>query len=428
MLWVGLLAVFSLLFGVWGYLAARSRGRTPIVWALVCAFTFFIGIAIVYSLGDPLLPEHGQDYGHDRGAVQDAMAHGDADADDEPTQRRHLQLPAIQPPLPVTIATGEPNDDRRWRYLCEYHPRISEAVRRIEPLGQEALDELKSAYLVLNDATLLPGVLRRLDERFGGGQRGYSMAGDFGRALAPPTVGEEDEPIELHAPGSGHALGESAERGTNGANGLRTARSMPSEMAIEMPPPPAQEYRSLRDTSADAEREQTAWRTAFEKDRMQRPDSAAVITSTTPTSNASVLASAQSQVPQQDRLPQDKPVERNRLTTALNGGAAGAVTSQPPIKDSPTRSERREETPQQQQRVQTPPPPLVEALLVTRPPEHRTVSPAELVGARYLETFGGLHLFALVDGRVFVDRHEALGSLELARTYVDGLKPKHAEA
>ena len=60
MVWVGLLAVFSLLFGVWGYLAARNRGRAAIVWAIVCALTFFIGIAIVYSLGDPMPADAGQ--------------------------------------------------------------------------------------------------------------------------------------------------------------------------------------------------------------------------------------------------------------------------------------------------------------------------------------------------------------------------------
>lgn len=404
MLWVVLLAVFSLLFGVWGYLAARSRGRTPIVWALVCAFTFFIGIAIVYSLGDPMQQERGQ-----RAYEQDA-----GDGDDEIAHQSSTQLPAVQSAAPLVIETGESADDRRWRYLCEYHPRISEAVRRIEPLGLAALDELKSAYLALNDVTLLPGILRRLDERFGGGQRSFAANADFGRVLAGPSAGDEDEPIDLHMP----PPNENVERSAPGLNGGRPSRLAPPISATEAPP--MHEYRSLRETSAEAEREQTAWRSVFDKDRVQRADAAGSLGST---GNATP-AGASSQPPQQER-----PAERVRLTNAVSAGPANGAAGQSLMKENPVRTDWRDDA-AQQQRLQPPPPPPVhvESVPATRPPEHRTVSPTELVGARFVETFGGLHLFALADGRVFVDRHEALGSLELARTYVDGLKPKHAEA
>jgi hypothetical protein len=266
MLWVALLGVFSLLFAVWGYLAARSRGRTPLVWALVCAFTFFIGIAIVYSLGEPLHADHGH---HD-----DDQGH-EPPSEDLPTTRRS-QLPAIPTPLPVTVVSAENVDDKRWRYLCEYHPRISEAVRRIEPLGAEALDELKSAYLALNDATLLPGILRRIDERFGGQNRGYLGSAESGRYLTSHPMGEEDEPIDLQT-GSYEDV---PERGSNGFNGTlngssngssatshsshssgRLSRITQPEHVTETAPP-SQDYRSLRDVSADAERDQASWRAA----------------------------------------------------------------------------------------------------------------------------------------------------------------------
>lgn len=403
MLWVVLLAVFSLLFGVWGYLAARSRGRTPIVWALVCAFTFFIGIAIVYSLGDPMQPDQSQR----------AYQHSDSNSDDEAAHEPRTQLPAVLAAPPLAIETGENADDRRWRYLCEYHPRISEAVRRIEPLGPNALDELKSAYLALNDVTLLPGILRRLDERFGGGQRNYASSADFGRALAGPATSEDDEPIDLHMPPPNDGL----ERGAPGMNGGRPSRLAPPELTNDAPP--VQEYRSLRETTADAEREQTAWRSVFDKDRAPRADAAMSLGASGSASPAGAVS-----LPSQ----QERPVERTRLTNALGAGPTNGAASQSLVKESPSRTDRREQV-AQQQRVQTlPPPPMhVESAPASRPPEHRTVSPAELVGARFVETFGGLHLFALADGRVFVDRHEALGSLELARTFVDGLKPKHAE-
>ena len=398
MLWVVLLAVFSLLFGVWGYLAAQSRGRTPIFWALVCAFTFFIGIAIVYSLGDPLTSERAQ-----RGYEQVAdIRDGDA------AGRQSDPRPPIQSSQQLVLTTGEAPDDRRWRYLCEYHPRIGEAVRRIEPLGAEALTELKSAYLALNDATLLPGILRRLDERFGATQRGLTANGDFNRTLADLPAMEEDEPIDLLIPPSSERM----ERGARSVNGARALRQTQHDVNTESPP--MQDYRSLRETAADTEREQMAWR-AFDEDRSQRADAGNFV------GVAPAVAASQT-------APPDRPPDRLRLGNALVQGPANGTSSQSLTKESANRSERRDEP--VEQRVQAPPPPPVQvnAAPASRPPEHRTVSPAELVGARYVETFGGLHLFALADGRVFVDRHEALGSLELARSYVDGLKPKRADA
>jgi hypothetical protein len=317
MLWVGLLALFSLLFGVWGYLAARSRGRTPIVWALVCAFTFFIGIAIVYSLGDPLYADHAQD----RDGARHVDDQADADAADEPTQRRQSQLPAVQAPPPVTVLAAEGADDRRWRYLTEYHPRISEAVRRIEPLGQDAHDELKFAYLALNDATLLPGILRRIDERFGGSQRGFTGLNDFGRPFNGTAASDEDEPIDLQVQGHGQSVGlpamDGADRGQYAQNGARSARLTPTDLATEAAP--QQDYRSLRESTADAEREQGAYRSVFDKDRAQRPDSAGT--------NGSAANSMVSQAQQAERPAQDWPAERSRQVTALNGGSAnGSVT------------------------------------------------------------------------------------------------------
>jgi len=386
MLWVVLLTVFSLLFGVWGYLAARSRGRTPIVWALVCAFTFFIGIAIVYSLGDPLL----QDSAPSQQAFdQDADGLSDSQAHQSPAQRnsRRSQLPAVVQ-RPMTLAPVESADDRRWRYLTEYHPRIGEAVQRIQPLGSVALQELKSAYLALNDATLLPGILVQLDERFGGQQRGAGLASET-------VAGEDDEPIELQGAGSG----DSAERNGHAMNGARLTRPAVSE--------------------TDTEHEPGGRRTPPTKDRPQRSEATAAPL-------ASKFTATALQPPQQDRLAADRSAERLRQSNSSGAYPANGSAGHALMTESSLRTERHDESPLQQ-RTQLAPPVHVESALASRPPEHRTVSQAELMGARYVETFGGLHLFALADGRVFVDRHEALGSLEQARSYVDGLKPAHSE-
>ena len=59
------------------------------------------------------------------------------------------------------------------------------------------------------------------------------------------------------------------------------------------------------------------------------------------------------------------------------------------------------------------------AAAAVKPPGRTDVTPSDLVGAKFLETYAGVHLFGLVDGRVFIDRHEARTSLDLARSYVD---------
>ena len=58
------------------------------------------------------------------------------------------------------------------------------------------------------------------------------------------------------------------------------------------------------------------------------------------------------------------------------------------------------------------------------PPQRRNVTPADLQGAEFVETYAGLHLFALADGRIFVDRHEAMQSLDEAKSLIDALKAK----
>jgi hypothetical protein len=54
-------------------------------------------------------------------------------------------------------------------------------------------------------------------------------------------------------------------------------------------------------------------------------------------------------------------------------------------------------------------------------PGHTIVTPSDLEGAQYLETYSGVHLFELSDGRVFVDRLEARSSIDAARRLVDDL-------
>ena len=48
-----------------------------------------------------------------------------------------------------------------------------------------------------------------------------------------------------------------------------------------------------------------------------------------------------------------------------------------------------------------------------------TIGPADLNGARHLETHKGVHLFELSDGRVYIDQYAAVANVQSARRIVD---------
>ncbi|MGD9828024.1 MAG: hypothetical protein AB7U66_04765 [Hyphomicrobiaceae bacterium] len=57
-------------------------------------------------------------------------------------------------------------------------------------------------------------------------------------------------------------------------------------------------------------------------------------------------------------------------------------------------------------------------------PRHTTVTADDLPDARFIETYAGIHLFELRDGRVYVDKYLAVTSLEQARRAVDYIVSK----
>ena len=383
MLWVLLLAVCSLFFAWWGTVAARSRGRSAILWGLVCALTFFIGIAIVYSLGGP----------RRQLAVVGEEAEPFGAATDLPLEHEPHTLMQTQP----LLLTGESPDDQRWRYLCEYHPAVGEVLARVEPMGEAALQELKSAYLALDDAALLPAILTRLQERFGGGKRTAVAAADTRRQVR--AAEDSDEPIDLVAPVTSNGRA----RASNTSAPSRMAKVEPEHDIL------ANASRHINNELADAGVDQVSWQPIYGKDRQQRDESAMADASNSPAQ------------------PSDSDRDIATSRKSMDGGTANGSRFESPntlLAKKPPRHDEQELT-LNGQHIESPTQAIATAL---RPPEHRTVAPADLEGARYIETYSGLHLFALADGRVFVDRHEALGSLDMARSYVDTVKAKQQES
>ena len=353
-------------FFVWGFLAARSRGRSGVVWGIACAVTFFIGIAILYSLGArsaaPIEP--------DEAAVS---LYEPPRARSEPPVKLTAGGP---PPAPASaIVTGESADDRRWRYLCEYHPAIRDAVADVAPLGEDALYELKAAHLAIGDFAVLPDIVERLGERFGAsrivaaGRNGVvigTMNGHASANRAPESAllqhndeEDDDEPLVLAAPIAAKEIARESSRETarrpvayNGARG-DSAKSIAVVTAAALPLKTA-----AAELSAAAEAE-------FD--------------------DAELVATVNAPMPSDDLTDDEAGFETE--TAQAPAAAAKPLT--------------------------------VIAAAAVKPPGRTDVTPSDLVGAKFLETYAGVHLFGLVDGRVFIDRHEARTSLDLARSYVD---------
>ena len=360
--------ILVVLFFVWGFVAARSRGRSGVVWGIACGVTFFIGIAILYSLGA-------------RPATS-VTSQGNVAALDESASR---QQPAAAPPLnrpvktPPDIVLSESPDDRRWRYLCEYHPTVRDAVADVAPLGEDALYELKAAHLAIDDVSVLPTICEHLHERFGktsgakfasthAGQNGKTNGAINGRtnghlAAVEETLDEDfEEPLRLEAP---MAAKENARRNAE-RNGARAESAKAASVALAAASPMEAAAEEL--TAAADEHYSGASKSSGRDSDHDDGDG-----------NDDLLD-----------LPSR---ERPSANTALV--AASTVTNG--------------------------------ARIEIKPPARTDVTPSDLVGAKFLETYAGVHLFGLVDGRVFIDRHEARGNLDLARNYIDQVATRRTQ-
>src|SRR5450631_958451 len=101
------LASLMAVFFLWGFFVARARGRSGLIWGLACGLTAFIGIAILYSLGDHSpapLPN------------RNAGLAGPAGAAEPQAEPLAALVQSRQNQQESEIATGESSEDRHWRF------------------------------------------------------------------------------------------------------------------------------------------------------------------------------------------------------------------------------------------------------------------------------------------------------------------------
>ncbi len=277
----------------------------------------------------------------------------------------------------------QPSYDERWRWLMLNDADIMAAIERLRVCGPSAQVLLRDMYLPAENKSALNQMVAQVVNQT---YRAPGMAGHQQHAAAFGTVGANGAAHQsdlarytMRQPAVGNAAPQ-----LNGAGRPGGARPMHSPPAVMVPPvsfsPPldpsfvnGQESGAIHAHAGAVSQGQPVG---------LQPGAAATPQARTTDPLASATAALASAL-------------RNAHVVAgsASGPPSEAVAVQP---------------------IEKP------AAAVSRPvPHHTSVVAADLQGASFLETYRNIHLFALADGRVYVDKYLAVASVDLARQAVD---------
>jgi hypothetical protein len=165
--------------GVLGAVIAGFRGKHAFLWFLICFALPVLGIVIV--------------------SLRPASAHAADDVTPMSQPQRlpmHEQLPqklVMERPSAAAQslqALPVPSIDERWSMLIEYDPVLRDAAEQLEPFGPECLAKLRQAYFILQDRSLVPSIVARIQEKHEARQADLSRLAPLQlsapRQLAPP--------------------------------------------------------------------------------------------------------------------------------------------------------------------------------------------------------------------------------------------------
>jgi hypothetical protein len=140
--------VVMIVSGVVGASIASSRSESVVGWFLICFFLPLIGHILLAVLPSP-----------DNADVQVEQAARPLQiANDNLTAERAAASNPFQGLPPVSV-------DERWNMLVEYDPLLREAAALVAPLGPDSVGKLRDAYFVLQDRSLVPGIVARIREK-----------------------------------------------------------------------------------------------------------------------------------------------------------------------------------------------------------------------------------------------------------------------
>ena len=364
---IGLAVLAEAAFFAFSFWLARSRHRSGLLWGLIALFLGPVAL-IVLALMPPADPgedheDHAREAHEQRSSRKRSAAH----------QRRPSNHGGARPrPGSRGEDPAEPmrvTPQMRWRFLTEYDPAVRAAISEVAPLGAAALEELKNAYLMVEDRTMLPLIIARIRERVvtlprqpDNGPARYEAQHERARANGQHApIAPHAAPVRSPAPVAHEAPPPAY---SNGAYHPRRQAppAQPAEQRFEAPPPE-------RYAPQNAPR---------------RPDYA-------PEEQARPIEQARPRRQAQPAAQQEAPaqLDRVRMPGRFEGERERAEASARPRNEAPP------------QRTRT------------------GVTAADLVGAAYLETYRNIHIFRLRDGRFYIDKHLAVLSLDQAHAAVD---------
>jgi hypothetical protein len=140
--------VVMLGFGVVGYLVAKSKGRQPMLWAVICALFPLIGLIILAFLRPELTTTS-------ESPSYDLIAY--------PAASTQTATPIAA--LPKREGKERAYDGKKWAALVEIDQDIAEAAAKVRAVGDRYVDQLAETYLTLNDKSYLSSVVDKVLER-----------------------------------------------------------------------------------------------------------------------------------------------------------------------------------------------------------------------------------------------------------------------
>lgn len=134
---LALMAIFAFV----GFKMAESRGKDPVLWAILCGLTGLIGLLFLAASGQ---------------------------AKREPDTTKPYE-PAQIPPPSSSGETSPPKtatyDEKKWAILKEVDPEVRAAAQEIAALGPAYEADMAEKYQVLNDKTYLAPIVAAVKER-----------------------------------------------------------------------------------------------------------------------------------------------------------------------------------------------------------------------------------------------------------------------
>jgi hypothetical protein len=141
--------VIMLGFGLVGYFVAKSKGKQPILWAVICALFPLIGLIILAFLRPEI------------STAQSSPSY-DLMAFDRAAPLQKTPAPALTLPADGKEAVY---DTKKWGALVQIDKDIAEAVSKVRAVGDRYVDQLAAAYLTLNDKSYLAAIVDKVLEK-----------------------------------------------------------------------------------------------------------------------------------------------------------------------------------------------------------------------------------------------------------------------